>query len=204
MYLFVWPATAPVFIPAPVTAPAPVVIEKKEDIKVVETITAKVTLPVVTILETQTAPAELTTQKRETSPGEEIIDVIPQEYIVDGSPEIKEPIGMAGVRLEANFHIITGHVSNVTNIRTCVERSDLSISAIVLEPIASANAVLSDEEKEAGVWLIRTATVIPDNERWLHEAQPASELARALAWSKQHPAADDQTDALLGAADNTV
>ena len=57
------------------------------------------------------------------------------------------------------------------------------------------------EQKEAGVWLIRTATVIPDNERWLHEAQPASELARALAWSKQHPAADDQTDALLGAAD---
>jgi len=57
------------------------------------------------------------------------------------------------------------------------------------------------EEKEAGVWLIRTATVIPDNERWLHEAQPASELARALAWSKQHPASDAQTDALLANAD---
>ncbi|GDX58726.1 hypothetical protein LBMAG30_28890 [Comamonadaceae bacterium] len=56
------------------------------------------------------------------------------------------------------------------------------------------------EEKEAGVWLIRTATVIPDNERWLHEAQAASDLARALEWSRQHPATDVQTDALLAAA----
>ena len=53
------------------------------------------------------------------------------------------------------------------------------------------------EEKEAGVWLIRTATVIPDNERWLHEAQAASELARALEWATQHPASDAQTDVLL-------
>jgi len=56
------------------------------------------------------------------------------------------------------------------------------------------------EEKEAGVWLIRTATVIPDNERWLHETQAASDLASALEWSKQHPASDVQTDALLAAA----
>jgi hypothetical protein len=74
-------APAPVFIPAPVTAPAPVVIEKKEDIKVAETITAKITLPVVTILETQTAPAELTTQKRETSPGEEIIEPVVEKML---------------------------------------------------------------------------------------------------------------------------
>ena len=53
------------------------------------------------------------------------------------------------------------------------------------------------EEKEAGVWLIRTATVIPDNERWLHETQAASDLASALEWSKQHPVSDIQTDALL-------
>jgi len=56
------------------------------------------------------------------------------------------------------------------------------------------------EEKETGVWLIRTATVIPDNERWLHETQAASDLASALEWSKQHPASDVQTDALLAAA----
>lgn len=55
------------------------------------------------------------------------------------------------------------------------------------------------EEQEAGVWLIRTATVIPDNERWLHEAKAASDLARALEWSKQHPASDVQTDTLLAA-----
>ena len=53
------------------------------------------------------------------------------------------------------------------------------------------------EEQEAGVWLIRTATVIPDNERWLHEAPSAAELARALEWSQKHPASDLQTDALL-------
>jgi hypothetical protein len=56
------------------------------------------------------------------------------------------------------------------------------------------------EQPEAGVWLIRTATVLPDNERWLHEAQAASDLARALDWSKQHPASDVQTDTLLVAA----
>lgn len=56
------------------------------------------------------------------------------------------------------------------------------------------------EEQETGVWLIRTATVIPDNERWLHETQAASDLARALEWSKQHPASDVQTDTLLAAA----
>jgi hypothetical protein len=56
------------------------------------------------------------------------------------------------------------------------------------------------EEYEAGVWLVRTATVIPDNERWLHEAQAAADLARATAWSTQHPASDSQTDALLAAA----
>lgn len=87
-------------------------------------------------------------------PGEEIIDVIPQEYIVDNSPEIKDPIGMEGVRLEANFHIITGHFNNVMNIKRCIERADLKVRDIILEPIASADAVLSDEEKEAGVVLV--------------------------------------------------
>ena len=87
-------------------------------------------------------------------PGEEIIDVIPQEYIIDGSPEIKDPIGMEGVRLEANFHIITGHFNNVMNIKKCIERADLKVRDIILEPIASADAVLSDEEKEAGVDLV--------------------------------------------------
>jgi cell division protein FtsA len=88
------------------------------------------------------------------NPGEEIIDVLPQEYIVDNQQGIKNPIGMAGVRLEANFHIITGHVSNVQNIRRCIEHGGLQIKGIVLEPIASAIAVLSQEEKDEGVVLV--------------------------------------------------
>lgn len=79
------------------------------------------------------------------NPGEEIIDVLPQEYIVDNQHGIKNPIGMAGVRMEANFHIITGHVSNVQNIRRCIEQAGLQIKGIVLEPIASADAVLNRE-----------------------------------------------------------
>lgn len=57
------------------------------------------------------------------------------------------------------------------------------------------------EEQEAGVWLIRTATVIPDNERWLHGAEAASDLARALTWATQNPASDSQNDAVLAAAE---
>ena len=88
------------------------------------------------------------------NPGEEIIDVLPQEYIVDNQQGIKDPIGMAGVRLEANFHIITGHVANVQNIRRCIEHAGLNIKGIILEPIASADAVLSQEEKDEGVVLV--------------------------------------------------
>jgi cell division protein FtsA len=87
-------------------------------------------------------------------PGEEIITVIPQEYIVDNEQGIKEPIGHAGVRLEANFHIITGNVSAVMNINKCVEKAALQVNNIILEPLASADAVLSEEEKEAGVVLV--------------------------------------------------
>lgn len=87
-------------------------------------------------------------------PGEEIIDALPQEYIVDNEYGIKDPIGMAGSRLEANFHIITGHVSAVKNINRCVERAGLVIKDTILEPLASAEAVLSEDEKESGVVLV--------------------------------------------------
>lgn len=88
------------------------------------------------------------------NPGEEIITVIPQEYNVDGEPGIKDPVGMAGVRLEANFHIISGQVSAVKNIYNCVKRAGLEIDDVILEPIASADAVLNEEEKEAGIVLV--------------------------------------------------
>src|ERR1700752_90246 len=87
-------------------------------------------------------------------PGEEIIHVIPQDYIVDNEQGIRNPIGMAGVRLEGNFHIITGQVSAVKNIYKCVDRSNLKVVDLNLEPLASADACLSDEEKEAGVVLV--------------------------------------------------
>ncbi|MFM2135787.1 MAG: cell division protein FtsA [Bacteroidota bacterium] len=87
-------------------------------------------------------------------PGEQIIHVIPQEYIVDSETGIKNPIGMAGVRLEANCHIITGQITAVKNINRCVQQSGLSIEGLFLEPLASADSVLSAAEKEAGVCLV--------------------------------------------------
>jgi len=87
-------------------------------------------------------------------PGEEIIHVLPQEYKVDGQAEITEPIGMYGGRLEANFHVVVGQISSIRNIGRCVKSSGLDLSGVTLEPLASANAVLSQEEKEAGVALI--------------------------------------------------
>jgi len=86
--------------------------------------------------------------------GEEIIHVLPQEYIVDGEQGIKDPIGMSGVRLEANFHIISGQITAARNINKCVHRANLEVTELILEPLASADAVLSNEEKEAGVVLV--------------------------------------------------
>lgn len=88
------------------------------------------------------------------NPNEEIIHVLPQEFTVDNEPGVKDPIGMAGVRLEANFHIITGQVGAIKNILKCVTNSDLETQDLILEPLASSESVLSDEEKEAGVVLV--------------------------------------------------
>lgn len=87
-------------------------------------------------------------------PGDKILHVIPQEYTVDNEQGITDPIGMSGIRLEANFHIITGQISASNNIHRCVERTTLKVESMTLEPIASAVAVLSEEEKEAGIALV--------------------------------------------------
>jgi cell division protein FtsA len=87
-------------------------------------------------------------------PGEEIIHVLPQEFTIDNEPGIKEPIGMAGRRVEANFHIISGRVTDIKNIKRCVDNSDLEVSELILEPLASSEAVLDEEEKTAGVVLV--------------------------------------------------
>lgn len=87
-------------------------------------------------------------------PGESIIHVLPQDFIVDNESGIKDPIGMSGIRLEANFHIITGLVTAVQNIYKCVRKANLDVADLTLEPLASADSVLSAEEKEAGVVLV--------------------------------------------------
>ncbi|MFK7932394.1 MAG: cell division protein FtsA [Saprospiraceae bacterium] len=87
-------------------------------------------------------------------PGDKILHVIPQEYTVDNEQGITDPIGMSGIRLEANFHIITGQITASNNIYRCVQRAGYRVASMTLEPIASAAAVLSEEEKEAGVALV--------------------------------------------------
>jgi cell division protein FtsA len=88
------------------------------------------------------------------NPGEEILEVIPQEFSIDREHGIRQPRGMSGSQLEANFHIIIGHTAAAKNIYKCVRRAGLEVSELILEPIASAEAVLSEEEKEAGVVLV--------------------------------------------------
>jgi cell division protein FtsA len=84
----------------------------------------------------------------------EILHVIPQEYKVDNTPGIKNPIGMCGSRLEVNVHIVTGKTPLIQNLVKCVEHAGLAANAIILQPIASSRSVLTMEEKELGVVLI--------------------------------------------------
>lgn len=86
--------------------------------------------------------------------GEEIIHVIPQVFIVDNETGIKSPIGICGRRLEANFHIVIGQVAAAKNIEKCIRKADLTVKDMILEPLASADAVLTEDEKEAGVALV--------------------------------------------------
>jgi cell division protein FtsA len=87
-------------------------------------------------------------------PGDKIIHVIPQEYSVDDFTDVTDPIGIAGVRLAGNFHIITGHVDAIKNIYKSVNRSGLDVADLILEPLSSSDAVLTAEEMEAGVCLV--------------------------------------------------
>ncbi len=87
-------------------------------------------------------------------PDREIIHVIPQEFVVDEQDGIREPLGMNGIKLEVNVHIVTGAITLVQNLRTCVERAGINIEEIVLNQIATSAAVLTHDEKELGVGLI--------------------------------------------------
>ena len=85
---------------------------------------------------------------------QQILHILPQEFIIDGQDGVREPLGMSGVRLEVKVHIVTGAVSAVENIAKCVRRCGIELTDIVLQPLASAAAVLNDDEQELGVCLM--------------------------------------------------
>jgi len=88
-------------------------------------------------------------------PGDqEVLHILPQEFMIDNQGGIREPIGMSGVRLEAKVHMVTGSVSAAQNITKCVERCSLKVDNLILEQLASSEAVLSEDEKELGVCLV--------------------------------------------------
>ncbi|MCS6905339.1 MAG: cell division protein FtsA [Bacteroidia bacterium] len=94
------------------------------------------------------------TYKAPVSPGTDIIHVIPQDYSVDNEHGVKYPVGMHGVRLEGRFHVVTAQSTSARNIYTCVRRAGLEAKQLILQPLASSYAVLTEEEKEAGVCLV--------------------------------------------------
>lgn len=87
-------------------------------------------------------------------PGEEIIHVLPQEFTIDNEAGVRDPIGMPGRRMEANFHIISGHINAIKNIKKCLSNANLDVEDLILEPLASSEAVLDEADKDAGVCLV--------------------------------------------------
>lgn len=87
-------------------------------------------------------------------PGEKILHVIPMDYVVDNEIGIKNPVGMSGRKMEGNFHVVIGQKASVNNITKCIQRVGLMLNELILEPLASARAVLTEEEKEAGVVVV--------------------------------------------------
>ena len=85
---------------------------------------------------------------------QQILHILPQEFIIDGQEDVREPLGMSGVRLEVKVHIVTGAVSAVENITKCVRRCGIEVRDVILQPLASAKAVLNDDEKDLGVCLM--------------------------------------------------
>src|SRR5690606_10408018 len=86
--------------------------------------------------------------------GDQIIDIIPQDYVVDNTPNVMNPVGMSGVKIGANFHVITGDKNAIRNIKRCVDKSGLRTIDLVLQPLASAVSVMNTEDLEAGVAIV--------------------------------------------------
>jgi len=105
-------------------------------------------------------------------PDHQILHTVVQEYIIDNQPGVREPIGMSGVRLDTRIHIVTGAVTAMQNIQKCIERCGLHIDNMILQPLASGRAVLTEDEKERGVCVIDIGGTIsavgkrPDGKRW--------------------------------------
>ncbi|HVE07811.1 MAG TPA: cell division protein FtsA, partial [Paraburkholderia sp.] len=85
---------------------------------------------------------------------QQVLHILTQEFIIDGQEDVREPIGMSGIRLEVKVHIVTGAVSAAQNIVKCVRRCGLEVNDLILQPLASSLAVLTDDEKELGVVLV--------------------------------------------------
>src|ERR1700756_5444906 len=85
---------------------------------------------------------------------QQVLHILTQEFIIDGQEDVREPIGMSGIRLEVKVHIVTGAVSAAQNIMKCVRRCGLEVDDLILQPLASAMAVLSEDEKDLGVCLV--------------------------------------------------
>jgi cell division protein FtsA len=85
---------------------------------------------------------------------QQILHVLRQEFIIDGQEDVREPVGMSGIRLEVKVHIVTGAVSAAQNIVKCVRRCGLEVNDLILQPLASSRAVLSEDEKDLGVCLV--------------------------------------------------
>ena len=85
---------------------------------------------------------------------QQVLHVLPQEYIIDGQEDVREPLGMSGVRLDVRVHIVTGAVSAAQNIIKCIRRCGLEVEELILQPLASSHAVLTEDERELGVALV--------------------------------------------------
>ena len=87
-------------------------------------------------------------------PDHQVLHTVVQEYIIDNQPGVREPIGMSGIRLDTRVHIITGAATALQNLQKCIERCGLKVDEVVLQPLASADAVLTEDEKELGVCVL--------------------------------------------------
>jgi len=132
---------------------------------------------------------------------QQILHVLNQEFIVDGQEDVREPLGMNGVRLEVKVHIVTGAVSSAQNIVKCVRRCGLEVRDLVLQPLASAQAVISDDEKDLGVALMDIGGGTTDLVVYTHGAIrhtavipiAGDQITNDIAMALRTPTADAET-----------